>query len=167
MFGDEPYGNYNRILLSRVLARSHDPKDIFINPLSWYEENDVRLHAGVRVASIDRAARTVTGASGVVEPYDHLVIATGSVPFVPPVAGLHGASRRLQAGGLRLSHPRRLRGHYLLRAERAARAAVIGGGLLGLEAARGLLEQGLEVHVRPPDAAPDGGAARLCPRARC
>ena len=146
MFGDEPYGNYNRILLSSVLARSHDPKDIFINPLSWYEENEIRLHAGVRVASIDRDARTVTGASGVVEPYDHLVIATGSVPFVPPVAGLEGA-----AGGYKP-------GVFVFRtlddceaitsyAQNARVAAVIGGGLLGLEAARGLLEQGLEVHV--------------------
>ena len=87
VFGDEPYGNYNRILLSSVLSGSHDPKDIFINPLAWYEENGVRLHAGVPVTAIDRAARVVHGAGGVAEPYDHVVLATGSVPFVPPVEG--------------------------------------------------------------------------------
>ena len=57
MFGDEPYGNYNRILLSSVLAGAHDPRDIFINPLTWYHENTITLHAGVRASRIDRAAR--------------------------------------------------------------------------------------------------------------
>src|SRR6187397_166390 len=85
VFGDEPYGNYNRILLSSVLAGSHDPKDIFINPLAWYQENGVRLHAGVPVTQIDRRERVVYGESGATEPYDRLVLATGSVPFVPPM----------------------------------------------------------------------------------
>src|SRR5216684_9301061 len=76
VFGDEPCGNYNRILLSSVLARSHDPKDIFINPLPWYEANAVTLHAGVRVKTIDLAAKQVEGANGTIEPYDVLVIAT-------------------------------------------------------------------------------------------
>src|SRR3989442_10552309 len=69
MFGDEPYGNYNRILLSGVLAGSHEPKDIFLNPLQWYTENGITLHAGVRVESIDRDARLVHGAGGIVERY--------------------------------------------------------------------------------------------------
>src|SRR5437763_12275542 len=59
VFGEEPYGNYNRILLSSVLAGSHDAQDIFINPLAWYAENDVTLHAGTPAARIDRAARRV------------------------------------------------------------------------------------------------------------
>src|SRR3982750_220716 len=59
MFGDEPYGNYNRILLSNVLNGSQDAQEIFLNPLSWYQENDVTLHAGVRVLSVDRAGRTI------------------------------------------------------------------------------------------------------------
>src|SRR5260221_9226991 len=80
VFGDEPCGNYNRILLSSVLARSHDPKDIFINPMPWYAANGVTLHAGVRVKSIDVAARPVTGEDGTAERYDALVIATGSKP---------------------------------------------------------------------------------------
>ena len=99
MFGDEPYGNYNRILLSGVLAGTQQPDDIFINPLDWYTDNDVTLHAGVGAARIDREAKVVYGADGRAEPYDTLVIATGSVPFVPPFENLaptdpaHGPGR--------------------------------------------------------------------------
>src|SRR5262245_2006849 len=82
MFGDEPYGNYNRILLSGVLAGSHEPKEIFLNTLHWYEENGITLHAGVRVESIDRNSRTVRTASGFEETYDRLVFATGAKPFI-------------------------------------------------------------------------------------
>jgi len=88
MFGDEPYGNYNRILLSGVLAGTQQPDDIFINPLDWYTDNDVTLHAGVEAARIDREAKIVYGKDGTAEPYDTLVIATGSVPFVPPFENL-------------------------------------------------------------------------------
>ena len=70
MFGDEPYGNYNRILLSNVLAGSHEPKDIFLNPLGWYEKNGITLHAGIRVESIDRERKMVHGVDGVRERYD-------------------------------------------------------------------------------------------------
>ena len=152
IFGDEPYGNYNRILLSSVLARSHDPGDIFINPLAWYEQNGVRLHAGVRVQAIDRQARTVTGVSRgdepyeLVERYDRLVIATGSLPFVPKVEGLGQGPGRYKPGVFvfrTLDDCEAITAY----ASRARVAAVVGGGLLGLEAARGLLEQGLEVHV--------------------
>src|SRR5688572_27416130 len=91
MFGDEPYGNYNRILLSGVLSGSHDPTDIFINPLAWYETNGVKLLAGSRVTAIDRNAKRVVAENGAIESYDHLVIATGSSPFLPPLAGLYAA----------------------------------------------------------------------------
>ena len=67
MFGEEPYGNYNRILLSGVLAGTHDPKDIFINPLAWYAEHGVVLHAGVPVTRIDRARKHVVAADGRVD----------------------------------------------------------------------------------------------------
>jgi nitrite reductase (NADH) large subunit len=146
MFGDEPYGNYNRILLSGVLAGTHDPKDIFINPLSWYEQSRVRLHAGVRVVDIDREARTVTGDDGRVEPYDRLVIATGSSAFVPPLDGLVTDTGRYRDGVFVF---RTLDDCSAIRqyAAGAQRAAVIGGGLLGLEAARGLRELDVEVHV--------------------
>src|SRR4026209_1398212 len=80
--GDEPHGNYNRILLSGILAGSHKPDDIFINPLSWYAANGITLHAGVRADSIDLQKRLVLAASkdgstALAEPYDRLVIATG------------------------------------------------------------------------------------------
>ncbi|MBI3493930.1 MAG: FAD-dependent oxidoreductase [Acidobacteria bacterium] len=146
VFGEEPCGNYNRILLSSVLAGSHNPDDTFINPLSWYAANGVTLHAGVRVDAIDVSAKQVIGTTGIVEPYDTLVIATGSSPLVPLIAGV-----RAGAGGF-------TRGVFVFRtledcdriaayATAARRAAVIGGGLLGLEAARGLLSHGVDVHV--------------------
>ncbi len=145
MFGDEPYGNYNRILLSGVLSGTHDPQDIFINSLAWYEENNIKLHAGIRVSQIDRANKTVHSANGVSESYDKLVIATGSSAFVPPMEDLKNDEGFKE-------------GVFVFRtlddcdaitkyAEGGKRAVVIGGGLLGLEAARGLLNLGAEVHV--------------------
>ena len=146
VFGDEPYGNYNRILLSGVLSGTHDPKDIFINPLAWYAENGVTLHAGARVTRIDRAARTVYAGGDLAAPYDVLVIATGSSAFVPPIEGLRGADGRFKAGVFVF---RTLDDCDAIarQAAVARRGAVIGGGLLGLEAARGLLNLGLETHV--------------------
>src|SRR6516165_5294862 len=89
MFGDEPYGNYNRILLSNVLIGSQDPADIFLNPLSWYKDNNIRLYAGARVNLINRFAKTVRVAeTGMIVPYDKLLIATGSRAFIPPISGL-------------------------------------------------------------------------------
>ena len=101
VFGDEPCGNYNRILLSSVLARSHDPNAIFINPLPWYAANGVTLHAGVRVEAVDVRAKQVAGAGGTVEPYDTLVIATGSKPLIPPIEGLSAASAKMWGGSER------------------------------------------------------------------
>ena len=146
MFGDEPYGNYNRILLSNVLAGSHDPDDIFINPLSWYEQNGVQLHAGIRAGWIDRISKAVYAAGGVSESYDKLVIATGSTPYIPPLGNLYDEDGELKQGvfAFRTLEDCRELTDY---ADTARRVAVIGGGLLGLEAARGLLARGLEVHV--------------------
>jgi nitrite reductase (NADH) large subunit len=106
MFGAEPYGNYNRILLSNVLNQSQKPEEIFLNPLTWYQENNIRLHAGVKAVKIDTGRRCVIGYplpvdvnaydfsdglfvkdSTVTEPYDNVIIATGSRPFVPPIEG--------------------------------------------------------------------------------
>jgi nitrite reductase (NADH) large subunit len=147
MFGDEPYGNYNRILLSGVLAGAHQAQDIFINPLAWYEENQIRLHAGVRVERIDRAAKQVIGASGVVESYDKLVIATGSSAFIPPVEGLRSDEHDGYKAGVFVFRTLDDCDGIAKYAEKTKRAVVIGGGLLGLEAARGLLNRGLETHV--------------------
>ena len=146
IFGDEPYGNYNRILLSGVLAGTHRAQDVFINPLEWYAAHGVTLHAGAPVTRIDREARRLYAGGDLAVAYDDLVMATGSVPFIPPIEGL-----RTTAGGLAPGvHVFRTLDdcHRIVwQAELSCRAVVIGGGLLGLEAARGLLALGLEVHV--------------------
>ena len=88
VFGAEPHVNYDRIMLSSVLAGEKEIDQIVINPLSWYGENEIRLFAGDSVVAIDRIAKTVTSESGRVEPYDRLLLATGSRPIVPPLPGL-------------------------------------------------------------------------------
>ena len=146
MFGDEPYGNYNRILLSNVLNGSQDPSDIFLNPLEWYAENDVTLHAPARVTHIDRARKEIHSDDGQVTPYDKAIIATGSRPFVPPMEGLRTPEGTDKHGVFvfrTIDDCHKIAGY----ANKCRRAAVIGGGLLGLEAARGLLNYGVEVHV--------------------
>jgi nitrite reductase (NADH) large subunit len=146
MFGDEPTGNYNRILLSNVLNGSASADEIFLNPLSWYVEHGVRLHAGQRVTHILRHARHVVTEHGDTEPYDKLIIATGSRAFLPPIERLHMANGRLRSGVFvfrTLDDCRQIAAW----AAGKRRAAVIGGGLLGLEAARGLQNFGLTVSV--------------------
>ncbi len=139
VFGDEPYGNYNRILLSNVLNGTHDAKEIFLNPLAWYAENGITLHAGQRVTRIDREAKTVWAGDFGVE-YDYLVIATGSKPFVPPIPGttLHGVFVFRTLDDCR---------HIADYAKGCKNAVVIGGGLLGLEAAKGLMTHNVAVTV--------------------
>jgi len=146
MFGDEPYGNYNRILLSNVVNGSQDPTEIFLNSLPWYEENGIRLFAGERVTHIDRHAKRVYGAKGTEVPYDKLIIATGSRAFIPPMENIYGADGNLLDGvfGFRTLDDCNA---IISRAQRSRTAAVIGGGLLGLEAARGLIGYGCTVHV--------------------
>ena len=145
VFGDEPHGNYNRILLSSVLAGHHSAGDILINPISWYAAHGVTLHAGVRVEEIDITARTVRGADGTVTGYDTLVLATGSQPIIPRIEGLTAG------GGVRdgvcVFRTMDDCDRILALARRSRRAVIIGGGLLGLEAARGLLNHDIEVHV--------------------
>jgi NAD(P)H-nitrite reductase large subunit len=146
MFGDEPIGNYNRIMLSAVLDGSHQERDIILNSLEWYEQSGIRLHAGVHATRIFRFARLVRGADGSVELYDNLIIATGSRSFIPPIAGLMRGDGSVKPGvfGFRsLDDCRRIADYAAGR----KRAAVVGGGLLGLECAHGLQSFGLEVHV--------------------
>ncbi len=141
VFGAEPHGNYNRILLSPVLAGEKDLDQIMINDESWYTERGIVLHAGKEVVAIDRAGRRVIAADGTVESYDRLLLATGSNPFMIPVPGaelpgvvtfrdIRDVNAMLAAAQTGLKH-----------------AVVIGGGLLGLEAANGLLKQGMDVTV--------------------
>src|SRR5262249_29563500 len=141
MFGAEPHGTYNRILLSSVLGGFQDPAKLWINPLEWYEKHGVHVHAGVKAEAIDRDRRVVVGGGGKVEePYDTLVWATGSRPFVPPMEG----TRQEGVFVFRTIDDCATIGAY---ARQCDRAVVIGGGLLGLEAARGLLSHGVEVTV--------------------
>ncbi len=145
VFGDEPYGNYNRILLSGVLSGESDASDIFINPLDWYADNDIALRAGARVTRVDRALRMVVADDGTCTPYDKLIIATGSRPFVPPIEGvMNGSGPRHGIFVFRTIDDCNAITTY---ATGCTRAAVIGGGLLGLEAARGLLTHGVQVDV--------------------
>ncbi|HUP40380.1 MAG TPA: FAD-dependent oxidoreductase [Vicinamibacterales bacterium] len=168
IFGDEPCGNYNRILLSSVLSRSHKPEDIFINPLSWYAAKNITLHAGTQVEQIDLRAKRVIATGGVSERYDKLVIATGSSAMIPPLANARDEQGVLKPGVFvfrTLDDCERI----MRSATTARRAAVIGGGLLGLEAARGLLNWGLETHVihlmpHLMDAQLDAGAADVLRR---
>lgn len=140
VFGSEPHGNYNRILLSPVLSGEKKFEDIVTHPRQWYADNGVTLHAGDPVVSIDRHRQTVTAMSGQAVRYHRLLLATGSKPFVIPVPGndLPGviAFREIQDVDLMLEAARDHR-----------RAVVIGGGLLGLEAANGLARQGMDVTV--------------------
>src|SRR5438034_5450054 len=88
VFGAEPHVNYNRIMLSSVLAGDKTVEEIVINSREWYEENDITLITSDAVKKIDRDAKTVTSAAGVAVPYDKLLIATGSRPLAPPIPGL-------------------------------------------------------------------------------
>ncbi|AXQ28411.1 NAD(P)/FAD-dependent oxidoreductase [Solimonas sp. K1W22B-7] len=140
VFGAEPHGNYNRILLSPVLAGEKTVDDIMLNTREWYAKNGITLHAGDPVVKIDRPRRTVHSQSGLAIQYDRVLLATGSNPFIIPVPGhkLPGviAFRDIQDVETMLDAARNHR-----------HAVVIGGGLLGLEAANGLLRQGMEVTV--------------------
>jgi len=140
VFGDEPYCNYNRIMLSPVLAGEKTIDDIILNDEQWYDDNRITLHKGKRVANIDRFNRKVIAEDGTEEIYDRLLIATGSKPFIIPIPGheldgvvafrdIHDVDKMLAS------------------AQQHKHAVVIGGGLLGLEAANGLMQQGMSVTV--------------------
>ena len=140
VFGAEPHGNYNRILLSPVLAGEKSAADIMLNDESWYAKNHIELHKGKTVSAIDRRRRVVVADDGTEAPYDRLLLATGSNPIMLPLPGgdlpgvitfrdLADVTRMVEASK-NLKH-----------------AVVIGGGLLGLEAANGLLKRGMKVTV--------------------
>lgn len=145
-FGDEPGGAYNRILLSDVLNGSKAPTSIVTHPLDWYERGGVKLRAGEKIVSIDRHNQTVKSDAGATDAFDELVIATGSRALVPPLEGLISASGERKKGvfAMRtLADCHNIAGY----AAKVGRAAVVGGGLLGLEAARGLMQHGAQVHL--------------------
>ncbi len=140
VFGAEPHPNYDRIMLSSVLAGEKQVDDIVINTRAWYDDNDIALHTGDPAIEIDPKARTVTSQSGLVVPYDRLLLATGSRPIVPPIPGLNlpgvCAFRDIADVDTMIDAA----GTY-------RKAVVIGGGLLGLEAAWGLKRRGMDVAV--------------------
>lgn len=142
VFGAEPYGNYNRIMLSPVLCGEKSIEDIMINDRQWYTDNNITLHAGAdkAVVEIDRTHRVVKAQDGTEAHYDRLLIATGSNPFILPIPGndLEGviAFRDVYDVNKMLSY-----------SETKKHAVVLGGGLLGLEAANGLVQRGMQVTV--------------------
>jgi nitrite reductase (NADH) large subunit len=145
VFGEESHGCYNRILLSRVLA-GDAPADITLKPAEWYAERGVAFHSGVRVTKLDAVARQLSTSDDGVHPYDVCVFATGSSPLVPPI------------GRLKRDDGTPRDGVYVFRtiddcvairdyARPGSSAVVVGGGLLGLEAAKGLCDLGVHVTV--------------------
>jgi len=140
VFGAEPHGNYNRIMLSPLLAGDKQVDDIMLHTRAWYADNGITLHAGDPVVKIDRKGRFVHSQKGLEVPYDRLLLATGSTPFIIPVPGhtLPGV-----VGFRDLDDVATM----LAAARSHARAIVIGGGLLGLEAANALLRRGMHVTV--------------------
>ncbi|WML51000.1 nitrite reductase large subunit NirB [Neobacillus sp. PS3-12] len=140
IFGSEPHPNYNRIQLSKVLQGDTSIKDITINDWSWYEENKIHLYPGETVVKIDPANQIVISNKGRMVEYDKLILATGSVPFILPISG---ANKKGVTAFRDISDCEKM----IEYSKKYKKAAVIGGGLLGLEAARGLLNLGMEVDV--------------------
>ncbi len=140
IFGDETHLNYNRILLSSVLAGEKAADEIVLNGIEWYRKHGIELRLGVRITDIDPQRKTVTGDDGSETPFDKLLIATGSAPLIPPMDGVKKENvfvfRNLDDTRALLDH-----------AGPGKKAVIIGGGLLGLEAARGLQVQGCDVTV--------------------
>lgn len=145
VFGAEPHPNYNRILLSPVLAGEQTIEQIILNPLSWYAEHGITLHLGKAVTQIDRVKRVVRTADGIEAPYDRLLLATGSLPFILPVPGK-------ELDGVIAYRDIKDTETMIEAAKTHKHAVVIGGGLLGLEAANGLKLRGMDVtvvHIMP------------------
>ena len=144
VFGAEPHPNYNRILLSPVLAGEQTLDEIVLNDWAWYTDNSIQLHAGWKVTEVDRVQRTVSAENAqgekVTAPYDRLVMATGSNPFILPLPGrdLQGVLAYRDIADTQA---------MIDAATQYKHAVVIGGGLLGLEAANGLMKRGMKVTV--------------------
>lgn len=140
VIGEEPWGNYNRIMLSPVLSGEKTIEDIMLHPQAWYSEKNIRFIAGDAAVRIDRPRKQIYTEKGIVVDYDRLILATGSKPFVPPVKGadLEGviSFRDIYDVNKMLDY-----------CQSKQNAVVIGGGLLGLEAAYGLKQRGMNVTV--------------------
>ncbi|MCL7750288.1 nitrite reductase large subunit NirB [Guyparkeria hydrothermalis] len=166
VFGDEPYGNYNRIMLSPMLSGEQTLPEIMLNDEDWYAERDITLRKGERVERIDRLRREVLTQDGDRLPYDRVLIATGSRPFIPPIPGAD------QDGVLGFRTVADVETMVEASDGDDRRAVVIGGGLLGLEAAAGLAAHGMHVTVlhrngHIMDQQLDTAAGRMLERTLC
>ncbi|WP_429372693.1 nitrite reductase large subunit NirB [Paenibacillus sp. DS2015] len=140
VFGSEPHPNYNRIMLSYVLEGSKTIDDIVLNDWNWYKDNQITLHTDTTVLKIDEVNKLVVTEDGLKVPYDKVIIATGSNPFILPVPGSY---KKGVVGFRDINDCNQM----LIAAQTYKKAAVIGGGLLGLEAAKGLVNLGMDVTV--------------------
>ncbi|MEK9198474.1 nitrite reductase large subunit NirB [Ureibacillus sp. FSL E2-3493] len=140
IIGEEPHPNYNRILLSKVLQGDTTLDDITLNDWDWYEENNIQLLTNEKVIYIDREEKMITTNVGTTLTYDELILATGSKPFILPIPGT-------DLEGVTTFRDMKDTDEMLAASKKYRKAAVIGGGLLGLEAARGLLNLGMDVTV--------------------
>ncbi|MBL1320976.1 MAG: NAD(P)/FAD-dependent oxidoreductase [Methylophaga sp.] len=140
VFGAEPHGNYNRIMLSPVLAGDKSIGEILIHDLQWYQDNNITLHTEKTITQIDRTKRIVLAEDGTTADYDRLILATGSNPVMLPIPGieLEGVISFRDINDVNI---------MIETAKTHKKAIVIGGGLLGLEAANGLMIQGMDVSV--------------------
>ncbi len=140
IFNAEPRVNYNRIMLSPVLSGEKTFEEIITHDDNWYAKMGITIHKGARISDIDRQTKTVTSETGITETYDHLLIATGSNPVVIPLPGhdLPGVLTYRDLDDVEA---------MIAAAKTKSSAVVIGGGLLGLEAAAGLQAQGMKVTV--------------------
>jgi nitrite reductase (NADH) large subunit len=141
VLSEEPYYNYNRILLSAVLSGEKDVSEIYINSEEWYRKHDINLRLGVKAVDVNAKNRTVIASDGTVTYYDKLLLATGSDPFIPPIDGVN------KKGVYTFRNMSDTENIIKQCKEKSGRAIVIGGGLLGLEAARGVMNQGMHVTV--------------------
>lgn len=137
IYGDEPYFNYNRIMLSYILSNEKTFEDTIINHHSWYEQNNITLNKGDKVISINKKEKTITSASGKVESYDKLLIATGSLAFIPKTTGSN--LKNVIAFRTKADVDT-----ILETINKSKSAVVVGGGLLGLEAAYGIAKHGIK-----------------------
>ena len=140
VFGKERHLNYNRVLLSHILTGEKALKDILLHDASWYEKNGIKLHTSSKITAIRRKSRIVAAENGAEAQYDKLILATGSMPFIPPVSGIGKKGVVTFRDIDDCENLRRL-------SQKGGRAVVIGGGLLGLEAAYGLKNLGMKVSV--------------------
>lgn len=140
IIGEEPYPNYNRILLSKVLQGDTTVEDITLNDWSWYKDNNIQLFTNEKAVDIDTKKQIVVTNNGTSISYDKLILATGSKPFILPIPGT-------DKEGVTTFRDIKDTDAMLAASKLFHKAAVIGGGLLGLEAARGLLNLGMDVTV--------------------